>query len=196
MSIKYGSSTSKYYYPNSNVLINKLDITDEQLLKEAETLYTAQRLLELHAKPILLNFDLENLIIIHRYIYQDIYNFAGIIRDESISKGYTLFASVPYIIPNSRQLFNRLKTENYLMGTTVNEFSEGAAYYMAELNIIHPFREGNGRTIREFIRSLALKCGFIINWNTVAYEEILEASIISVNDITRLKACLRKCIEE
>ncbi len=76
MDFKYGSSESKYYYSNSNVLINKLDIRDEKLLKEAETLYTAQRLLELHAKPILLNFDLENLRIIHQYIFQDIYYFA------------------------------------------------------------------------------------------------------------------------
>lgn len=195
MDFKYGSSESKYYYSNSNVLINKLDIRDEKLLKEAETLYTAQRLLELHAKPILLNFDLENLRIIHQYIFQDIYYFADMIRDENISKGHTLFASVPYIIPNAKHLLKHLKKENYLMGTTIDEFSERAAYYMAELNIVHPFREGNGRTIREFIRNLALKNGFILNWNNVNYEEILEASISSVNDITHLTVCIKNCIE-
>ncbi|MDD4048617.1 MAG: Fic family protein [Clostridia bacterium] len=69
-----------------------------------------------------------------------------------------------------------------------------AAFYMAELNIIHPFREGNGRTTREFIRSLALKSGLIINWDSVTYDEILEASISSVHDITLLSLCIQKCI--
>jgi len=72
--------------------------------------------------------------------------------------------------------------------------SNMAAFYMAELNIIHPFREGNGRTTREFIRSLALKSGLIINWDSVTYDEILEASISSVHDITLLSLCIQKCI--
>lgn len=195
MSQKYGSSDSKYFYPNSNTIINKLDIQNAQLLKEAEALYTAQRLLELQATTIIDNFDLESLIMIHKYIYQDLYDFAGSIRVENISKGETLFAAVPYIIPNAEKLFTQLKSENYISGTTINEFSEKAAYYMAELNIIHPFREGNGRTIREFIRCLALKCGFTLNWNAVSDSEILEASISSVNDITHLAEVIRRCIE-
>lgn len=195
MSQKYGSSDSKYFYSDSNTLINKLDIRDEQLLKEAEALYTAQRLLELQAKPIIANFDLENLIMIHKYIYQDLYEFAGTIRNENISKGQTFFASVPYIEPNAKKLFSQLRSENYLVGTTIDDFSEKAAYYMAELNIIHPFREGNGRAIREFIRCLAWKCGFALNWNAVTNSEILEASISSVNDITHLTNVIRRCIE-
>ena len=195
MSQKYGSSDSKYFYSDSNTLINKLDIRDEQLLKEAEALYTAQRLLELQAKPIIANFDLENLIMIHKYIYQDLYEFAGTIRNEDISKGQTFFASVPYIEPNAKKLFSQLRSENYLVGTTIDDFSEKAAYYMAELNIIHPFREGNGRAIREFIRCLAWKCGFALNWNAVTNSEILEASISSVNDITHLTNVIRRCIE-
>jgi len=127
MSQKYGSSDSKHFYPNSKTLSNKLDIRDEELLKEAEALYTAQRLLELHAKPIMNNFDLENLKTIHKYIYQDLYEFAGTIRDENISKGQTLFASVPYIVPNTEKLFSQLKSENYLVGTTTDDFSEKAA---------------------------------------------------------------------
>jgi len=66
---------------------------------------------------------------------------------------------------------------------------------MSELNIIHPFREGNGRAIREFIRCLALKSGFILNWNAVTNSEILDASISSVNDISHLIKVIRRCIE-
>ena len=91
--------------------------------------------------------------------------------------------------------FAQLKSENYLLGTTFDDFSEKAAYYMAELNIIHPFREGNGRAIREFIRCLSLKCGFILNWNAVTNSEILDASISSVKNITHLTGVIRRCIE-
>ena len=195
MSQKYGSTDSKYFYPNSNTLVNRLDIRNEKLLNEAEALYTAQRLLELHAKPIMTNFDLENLKMIHKYIYQDLYKFAGTIRDENISKGQTLFASVLCIVPNAEKLFSQLRLENYLVGTTIDDFSKKAAYYMSESNIIHPFREGNGRAIREFIRCLALKCGFILNWNAITNSEILEASISSVNDISHLTKVIRRCIE-
>jgi cell filamentation protein len=67
---------------------------------------------------------------------------------------------------------------------------------MSELNVIHPFREGNGRTIREFIRVLALERGYIIEWNKVSKEELLKASIDSVYDNTNLYKCLMQCAEK
>ena len=69
------------------------------------------------------------------------------------------------------------------------------AFIMAELNIIHPFREGNGRTIREFIRCLGLHYGLLINWGNVDKEKILSASIQSVDDSTALRHIIECCIE-
>jgi cell filamentation protein len=80
-SSKYGSEDSQYCYPGTNVLKNKLDIKDKELLEEADALYSAQRLLELQANPIEGNFDL-----------QDLYDFAGEIGEEDIIKGNTHFA--------------------------------------------------------------------------------------------------------
>lgn len=92
--------------------------------------------------------------------------------------------------------FRKLKSDKILSGLEEKIFFEKLAYYMAELNIIHPFREGNGRTIREFIRVLALKNGYIINWSNVGKDELLNASIESVHDATNLKNCLIKCAEK
>ena len=69
------------------------------------------------------------------------------------------------------------------------------AFIMAELNIIHPFREGNGRTIREFIRLMAKKCGYNLNWGNVDSNILLEASIQSVDDYSVLAGVLELCIE-
>jgi cell filamentation protein len=103
--------------------------------------------------------------------------------------------NLKYIIPNAKALFEELKNENYLFETSVDEFAQRAAYYMAELNILHPFRDGNGRAIREFIRCLALKAGYEIKWNSISKDELLDASIKSVTNIKPLKKCIKKAID-
>jgi cell filamentation protein len=195
MSLKYGSSKSIYCYSDTDILINNLDIKDEDLLEEAEGLYSAQRLLELEASPIKGAFDFDHIKRIHHYIFQDIFPFAGEVREENISKGNTRFASVQFIEPCANDLFHKLKSENHLLGLSKKEFSGRAAFYMAELNMLHPFREGNGRTIREFLRNLALNCGFNLNWDAVDKEELLVASIESTVNVTHLEECIYRTIE-
>ena len=72
---------------------------------------------------------------------------------------------------------------------------DNLAYVMAEFNIIHPFREGNGRTIREFIRLMAKRMGYNLNWGNVDKEELLEASILSVDNYKVLIKILEACVE-
>lgn len=195
MSLKYGSSKSKYCYPDTDILINNLDIRDEDLLKEAEGLYSAQRLLELEAAPLEGDFDFLHVKKIHKHIFQDIYPFAGEIREENISKGMTRFAGVQFIEPSANVLFDQLRSENHLVGMPIEEFSMRAAHYMAELNMLHPFREGNGRVLREFIRSLALKSGYSSKWDAVDKDELLAASIESTVDPRHLAECIKRTIE-
>lgn len=67
---------------------------------------------------------------------------------------------------------------------------------MSEINMIHPFREGNGRTIREFIRQLALYCGYIINWSLIDKDTLLNATIAAVDkDYIPMSSCILKVIE-
>ncbi len=194
-STKYGSGNSKYCYPNSDVLINKLNIRDYNLLEEADSRYSTQRMLELQTNPIEGNFDLDHLKNIHYYIFQDLYYFAGKLREEDIIKGNTHFAKYQYIETSAIKLFEELKEENYLIDTSFNQFSEKASYYMAELNIIHPFREGNGRTIREFIRILALKNGYQIKWNSINQKTLFKASVESVLNLDPLIKCIKGAIK-
>ena len=73
--------------------------------------------------------------------------------------------------------------------------AERLAYYLSELNVLHPFREGNGRTTREFLRQLSLKNGYILNLYKVNSQELLNASIKSIADTSDLGNCLYKCLE-
>lgn len=195
---KYNRSDSVqsiYCYVDMDTLINKLDIRDGDLLAEADTEYSTQRLLELETQPVKGTFSTNHLQNIHKYIFQDIYPFAGKLRFEDISKGNTMFARSQHIKSYLASILTKLKNENYIRGISEKEFCTRAAYYMAELNIIHPFREGNGRTIREFIRCLSAKCGYTINWDRVDKNMILQASILSVTDPSELAKCIGVCIE-
>lgn len=186
---------SIYCYPDTNILKNKLEISDFPLLKEAETQLTQLRLYKLQREPIEGRFSLAHLLKIHKYIFQDIYYFAGKIREETIIKGNTKFCESQFIKENLNNILNELKTERYLIGNGIDDFANRSAYYMAELNFIHPFREGNGRALREFIRCLGIKCGYIISWDAIDKDVLLSASILSVKDSAELASCIRDCIE-
>jgi len=91
------------------------------------------------------------------------------------------------------KVFAKIKEKNMLRETDEEKIFENLAYVMAELNIIHPFREGNGRSIREFIRLMAKRMGYDLNWGNANKEELLEASIFSVDDYKVLRGILENC---
>lgn len=186
---------SIYFYPDCDVIKNRLDIKDDKALTAIEEDLTNQRLVELAENPLQGRLGIAHLKNIHKYIFQDIYYFAGKFREEDISKGNTLFYKCQFVNQALKELFEELESEKYLVGLDKNTFSNRAAYYMAELNMVHPFREGNGRAIREYIRCLALKCGYIIDWSLVDAQKLLEATILSVNkNYVPLAECLSKSI--
>ena len=188
----YTTTQSIYCYPDSNVLKNKLNIRDNKLLKTAEEEITLIKQMELLKNPIKGNFSKAHLMNIHKFIFEDIYPFAGKIRREQISKADTMFYPPDLIDRELDKVFAKIKEKNMLRETDEEKVFDNLAYVMAELNIIHPFREGNGRSIREFIRLMAKRMGYDLNWGNVDKEELLEASILSVDDykvlITILKA--------
>ena len=191
----YTTTQSIYCYPDSNVLKNKLNIRDNKLLKTAEEEITLIKQMELLKNPIKGNFSKAHLMNIHKFIFEDIYLFAGKIRREQISKADTLFYPPNLIDRELDKVFAKIKEKNMLRETDEEKVFDNLAYVMAELNIIHPFREGNGRSIREFIRLMAKRMGYDLNWGNVDKEELLEASILSVDDYKVLIGILEDCVD-
>ena len=191
----YTVTQSIYCYEDTKILKNKLNIKTAELLKEAEDEITTKRIAELAFRPITGNFSPTQLMNIHRYILGDVYKFAGKTRKEDIYKGRTRFMPNNLINDELVKLLNKLKEERYLKGFSREDFVRKLAYYMAELNIIHQFREGNGRTIREFIRLLANENGYFLDWSKLKKKELLDATIDSYLDATALQKCLGKALE-
>ena len=191
----YTTTQSIYCYPDSNVLKNKLNIRDNKLLKTAEEEITLIKQMELLKNPIKGNFSKAHLMNIHKFIFEDIYSFAGKIRREQISKTDTLFYPPNLIDRELDKVFAKIKEINMLRETDEEKVFDNLAYVMAELNIIHPFREGNGRSLREFIRLMAKRMGYDLNWGNIDKEELLEASILSVDNYKVLVGILEECVE-
>ncbi len=176
------------------VLRNKLGITDAAQLEPHIARLSFQRVLELEDKPIPGRFDIPHLRTIHRHIFQDVFPWAGDFREVMTARtGSFGFPPPQYLIPSLETLFAALKAENYLKALAPDAFAPRAAHYLGEINAIHPFREGNGRSQREFIRSLALHAGHPLTWANLTPEENNEASRISfaTGDNTLLAAIIR-----
>ena len=169
----------RYEYPNG-VLRNRLGITDAEELNRIEAALTLLRLGQLEEQPVPGQFDLSHLRAIHRHIFQDVYEWAGELREVDIVKDNSRFAHFRFLESSARELFDRLAQERHLRGLIVDQFVVRAAYYLGELNALHPFREGNGRTQRSFLSLLARAVGYDLAWERVAADEMIEASIQSL----------------
>ncbi len=193
----YESRNSIYCYEGTNVLKNKLNIRDFKDLQKIEARLSAAKLLDLRQRGITGNFDKDHLINLHKYIFEDLYYFAGEFRRENIAKGHFSFAEWMFIEEQLDNILEKLKNENNLQNCKdKREISERLAYYLSELNVLHPFREGNGRTLREFIRQLALKNGYRLNLIKTEPKDFLNASIESTFDTKNLENKIYDCLEE
>ncbi|CAM3629187.1 cell filamentation protein Fic [Brevibacillus invocatus] len=193
----YEQEQSKYCYPNSDVLINKPGFKQQSQLEAFERLVTTERLRLLQLRPLKGLFDKKHLCGIHKFIFRDVYPFAGKIRDEDISKGNFRFAAVRFLHDQTDELLYKVKTEKYLKDILhFEEYVNRITYFLAELNVLHPFREGNGRTQREFIRCLALQAGYEIDWTKVEPTTILHAMIKSPFDYSELKDVMGKVLSK
>lgn len=190
----YEARNSAYCYKGTNVLINLLNIRDNKILQRAESRIVATKLFELRKNEMIGNFDVEHFNKIHKFLFEDIYPFAGKFRTENIAKGYFSFAEWEYIDTELRKLLEKLHKSNLLKNDTRAELIKDLAYYLAELNALHPFREGNGRTIREFIRELAYKNGYLLDLQKVEPSEVYDAFLKSVIDTTDLENVIDKCL--
>ncbi len=167
-----------YILPN-RTLKNKLGIKDAVKLDKAEAALTADRLAEIDNKGPKGPFNYERLKATHHYIFQDIYEWAGQPRTISISKDHSSFTPSYLIQHHTENLFSRLQKDNFLQSLKSKEFAEKITEFFANLNQIHPFREGNGRTQRAFTEALAKQAGYNIAFDISTQERMIDISIKS-----------------
>jgi len=168
---------SPYCYPNSNVLINKLDIRSGVLLEIYERKLTAIRDEQRQTIDLPSKFDVTYLCSIHQHLFQDIYDWAGRSRTVPTRNGATVFSPPEQIESRLSNLFEQLESENYLTSLSQKQLVARLSFYLAELNNIHPFRDGNGRTQRNFINALAKNAGYILDFSKTTQLEMKQASM-------------------
>ncbi len=196
MSDMYEARNSIYCYKGTNILKNYFDIHDQDMLEEIERKLVIVKLYDLRQNGKIGSFDINHFIGIHRYLFEDIYPFAGLFRTENIGKGSFTFAEWQYIENELERILLELEKEQKLIGLEKRELASRLSYYMAELNVLHPFRDGNGRVIREFIRELAYECGYILDIQHISPTEMLDACIESVLNTEHLEKILEKCLKK
>lgn len=177
---KYGVAEDKYCYPGTDVLINLLDIKDADLLAEAEVAFTAERYKTYTSNCTDINhFTFAHFKELHHHLFQDLYDWAGKVRDVDISKGGTRFCTFTRIEPEAEKLFSQLpKLESF---SERDDFLDGVADSFCEINLLHPFREGNGRVQRFFFEEMLFVLGYDVTWPKISREQWLDANIAGVN---------------
>ena len=166
--------------PISNVLRNLLGITDYDELVYAEGRLTVIAMIQMDSDPVRGCFYTDHLRTIHRRIFKDIYDWAGEFRTVEISKGIP-FCYCANIQSHLDSLFTQLHKENLLKDITDrDQYVSRLAYYFGELNAVHPFREGNGRTQRKFIQQLVSESGHSISFERLDPQRMIVAALDSM----------------
>lgn len=185
--------TDRYTYPGTDVLINKPGLVDSLALEAFEADATAVRMLELLQESPTGSFNVAHLREIHRHLFQDVYEWAGEFRLVDITRGTSRFANFARIEGYLSERFTQLSNEGLLCGTNPDHFVSRLAFYMGEINAVHPFREGNGRVQRVFCSQLALNAGYFIDLESVNQEQMYPAMAASFNgDASLLVALLNE----
>lgn len=156
-----------YLVPRTQVLRNKLGLTDEIALRQYDYEASAARAMELRERPIAGRFDLDHLKAIHRHLFQDVYEWAGQPRTTGLSKGGSSFVRVELIDAVGAKLAQRLEADGYLRGLDKGMFTKKLTEHFAAWNSMHAFREGNGRATREFFGELARGAGYVIDFRRI-----------------------------
>ena len=168
----YETVEDPYCYPGTDTLINKLDIREPELLTAFEAEMTSARADE----PLPLGrLSVTHYRKIHHHLFQDVYSWAGRYRSTRISKGGSMFCYPENIASEMQKRFAQLKQKRFLRNLPRRDFVSRAAHFLAELNAIHPFRDGNGRAQLAFMTLLAYRAGHPFDLDALDTEAMIPA---------------------
>ena len=186
-----------YLDPKTGILRNRLNAkTQSQLRKGEGNIITLE---ELKLRNVPHTRDLAELQKIHKKLFGKVYDWAGQLRTVNIKKGSEeFFLDATYLENGAKYVFEELAKESYLKGLPREEFVKRIAYFYEQLNFIHPFREGNGRTQRIFWQRIAKDAGYKIRWYKVVGDELDDASLIgrTEHDLAPLEKMFGKIVAE
>jgi cell filamentation protein len=178
----YESGADPYCYPASTVLKNRLGLRDQAELDAFEAIITAQRGEEPLPRG---HLGYTHYRAIHRHLFQDVFDWAGRLRTIRIAKAESMFCYPEHIDGEMKKLFAELKAAKFLLDLPPNEFARRAAHILSELNAIHPFREGNGRTQLTYLTLLANRAGHTLALERMDPAAMLHAMVKSFRDFRR-----------
>lgn len=171
--------------PGAAVLRNLLGIEDAQILADAENDLVEYRIAELREQPGLVQrtFDLTHLQALHEQLFQDVYEWAGELRTVGLAKG----GGESFIPPGNiwmpvEHVAQRILEFDFLRSAVDDQVAHEVAYLYDYLNYAHPFREGNGRTQREFFEQLLAESGRSLNWQFIDMSQLHDACHVARND--------------
>ncbi len=191
----YDADNDPYLDETTGILRNKLGITTQSELDDAEARITTVEIAVLTTDPAphFEDFDVVLFRNIHRSLFSELYDWAGEFRTVDISKESTKFAPAQFLAQSVEAYFEQLKVDDFLMSTDFDQFNILLARHYGDLIVLHPFREGNGRTTRTFLAMLAESIGWHIAWDEMDAGENIAASIAAYNgDEMPLRAMLAK----
>jgi cell filamentation protein len=165
-----------YTYENSTVLINKLDLREQAALDAFEAEISSARADEPLPEG---DLDFTHYKAVHHHLFQDVYEWAGKTRTVRMFKGGNPFCFPENIENQATRLFGELRADDFLQGLDDATFADKAAHFLTELNVIHAFREGNGRSQLTFFALLADYAGHPIDLDKLDPHEMLDAMIAS-----------------
>lgn len=198
MSNSYNYIDPDYVYtdPNTGLLRNLQDIKDPEAFFFVESGAVTNRLLELYKKPIKIK-GIESLLEIHGYLFQDIYAWAGKLRTVEISKDGKQFFPTTHFDNAFKHIEQLVSDFKKIPSDEKVNVADKLAEILDNINYLHPFRDGNGRTQREFLRLMALEKDLILNLNPPddksVYDKYMKGTIES--DITILKELIYEQIQ-
>lgn len=163
-------------WPGTECLRNKLGLTDPEKLAEFEKSIVTSRDVELIRETIPGEYNFQHLQQFHWSLFRDVYDWAGQTRTVNIQKDGLQFGSWQYLDDEVSAVLSRLAADRWLIGLARRAFIDKLAYYYGELNVRHPFREGNGRTQRAFLRQLSAAAGWQLDWSDLNEEDNIAAS--------------------
>lgn len=195
MSAKYGDDRDPYLYPTLDVLRNRLGIRQAQRLEQTAWEFTSLRAATIPLGPR--GRGLPHLCAIHRQLYQDLFDWAGKLREIDIYQGDTPFCHFAWIEKEGNALMRKLEEEDSLCEQPRETFVERLSWYYGEINVLHPFRLGNGLTQRIFFEQLAIHAGYLLDWRGIDPDAWSQANQLgAMGDPEPLERIFRKVVSE